>query len=121
MRIIDQGIDLLGRLGTEIFGAKTTIAQSISVSNDSLHLIAGVVLHLIAAFILRVSLRNFGPWLLVLGLALINELNDLHVGTQSLGTAQFGEGGKDIILIMLLPTLLLIVARKRPNLLAKRG
>lgn len=112
---------MLGYLGTEIFAAKMAIEQSISFSNDALHVIAGVVLQLIAAFILRSSLRSFGPWLMVLALELANELNDLYVDLWPDTAAQLSEGGKDIILTMFLPTVLLSVARMRPNLLARRS
>lgn len=120
MRIVDQGIGLLSHIGTEIFAAKTAIKQSMGFSSDALHIISGVLLLLVAAFVLRSSLRNFKPWLALLGLALLNELNDLHVRGWPDGSAPLVQGGKDIILILLLPTLLLVVARTRPNLLARR-
>jgi hypothetical protein len=121
MRIVDQAIDLLGQLSAEIFAAKTAIEHSTSFSNDALHVIAGLLLQLLAALVLRSSLRSVGPWLMVLGLALANELNDLHVQGWPDRPAHWGESGMDIILILLLPTVLLIVARMRPNLLIRRG
>ena len=121
MRIVDQGIDLLSRFGAQMFAAKAAVERSVGFSNDALHLISGVLLVLLGAFVLRSSLRSFRPWLLVLGLALANELNDLHVRGWPGGSTGLGQSAQDIILILLLPTLLLIVARMRPNLLARRG
>lgn len=118
MGIVDQAIDFLSRIGAEILAVTRAIEHSLGFSNDTLYLIAGVALHLLAAFILRSSLRNFGPWLLVLALALVNELNDFHV---QVWPDRLGHGAKDIVLIMLVPTILLIVARKKPNLLTKRS
>lgn len=117
MRIVNQGVDMLSHIGHEIYAAKAMVEHSIGFSNDALHVISGVLLHLIAAFVLRSSLRNFGPWLMVFGLALTNEVNDLHIK----GTGNLYASGKDIILLLLVPSLLLLVARTRPNLLARRG
>ena len=120
MGIIDQGIDLLSSFGTHVFQAKTAVERSASFSNDALHLISGLLLVLLGAFVLRSSLPSFRPWLLVLGLAVANELNDLHVRGWPGRSTQLGEGVVDIILLLLLPTLLLIVARTRPHLLVRR-
>jgi diacylglycerol kinase len=71
-----------------------------------------------AAFRTRIAL--IGPWLVVLLLELVNEWNDLQVERwPSLGQ-QLGEGAKDLALTMLLPTLLLMLARWRPGLFARR-
>lgn len=85
---------------------------------DSLHILAGVVLQLVAAALLRCSLANWRPLLAVLLLALLNEINDLWVETWPNPGMQWGEGMKDLLLTMALPILLLIIARRRPSLLA---
>lgn len=121
MRIVDQGADLLSRFGSQVFAAKTAIERNAGFSNDALHLISGVLLILLCVFVLRSSLRSFRPWLALLGLALVNELNDMHVRGWPGRSTQLGESAVDIILILLLPTLLLVVARMRPNLLVRRG
>lgn len=120
MRIVDQGAGLLSSFGTHVFQMKTAIERSAGFSNDALHLISGVLLVLLGAFVLRSSLRSFRPWLFVLGLALANEINDLHVRGWPGRSAQLGESATHIILMLLLPTLLLVAARTRPHLLVRR-
>ena len=121
MRIIDQAADMLEHIGVQTFAAKTVIEQALGFSNDALYVIAGVLLYLIAAFVLRSSLRSFRPWLLLLGLGLANELNDMLVRGWPNRPAQLGESGKDLLLLLLLPSILMIVARTKPNLLARRA
>lgn len=83
---------------------------------DSLHVVAGVVLQLLAAAFLRRPVSHRAPWLCVLALELLNEISDLWVETWPLPAMQWGEGVKDILLTMTLPTLLLLLARHRPGL-----
>ncbi|URD61698.1 hypothetical protein M8312_04080 [Sphingomonas sp. KRR8] len=85
---------------------------------DSLHVLVGVLLQLGAASLLRRGLSDWRPWLLVLSLELLNEANDLWVERWPDPGQQYGEGVKDILLTMILPTLLLIIARRRPALLS---
>jgi len=84
---------------------------------DSLHVLAGVTLQLAAAAVLRTNVVNGRPWLLVLAFELANEANDLLVEQWPDSRMQWGEGGKDVILTMLLPTLIMMVARHRSSLL----
>ncbi|WP_300974825.1 hypothetical protein [Sphingomonas sp. LHG3406-1] len=87
---------------------------------DTLHVMAGVILQLVFATLLRRSLADLRPWGLVLLFELANEAHDLWVERwPSLGM-QLGEGLRDLIGTMLLPTLLLLIARTRPRLLAGR-
>jgi hypothetical protein len=118
MQIIENTVEVLAKLGADVFTAKMTVERSVAFSDDALHILAGVVLQLGFAFVFRTSLRSWGPWLFVLGLELINEVNDLHM---SAWANFWGESAKDLLLTMLLPTLLLVVARTRPHLLAKRA
>ena len=87
---------------------------------DTLHVMGGVIIQLLAAAVMRRSLRQAGPWLVVLVLELANEAYDLWIERwPSLGM-QLGEGLRDLLGTMLLPTLLWWVARYRPRLLAGR-
>lgn len=88
---------------------------------DTLHVMAGVMLQLLAAALMRTSIAGKGPWLAVLLLEFGNEAYDLWFERwPSLGM-QVGEGLRDVIGTMLLPTLLWWVARSRPRLLSGRG
>lgn len=89
------------------------------LSMDGLHVIAGVVLQLAFARFLRSSVARAWPLAAVFLLELANEIYDFTVELwPSLGM-QLGEGAKDILLTMLLPTLLFVVARARPALFAR--
>lgn len=88
-------------------------------SMDALHVVGGVVLQLGFAVLLRTSLAHWRPWLFVLALELVNEANDLLVEQWPDPGMQWGEGARDLVLTMLLPTVLLMVARLRPELLAR--
>lgn len=98
--------------------AKLFIENSFAFSTDSIHVIAGVLIFLAAALLLRRPVSNWQPWLVVLVLTSINELADLWIESwPSLGR-QYGQGAKDVLLTMLLPTLLLLTARSFPRLYA---
>jgi hypothetical protein len=87
---------------------------------DALHVLAGVALQLGFAALLRTSLSHWGPWLFVLALEVANEVSDLVVEQWPDPGMQWGESARDVVLTMLLPSILLLVARRRPALLAGR-
>lgn len=87
---------------------------------DTLHVIGGVIAQVLVAAILRTSLADRRPWLAVLLLELANEAYDLWVERWPSLAMQLGEGLRDLVGTLLLPTLLLLIARRRPRLLARR-
>ena len=87
---------------------------------DSLHVVVGLLLQLTVAGVFRSTLKSWRPWLAVLALELANEANDLLVERWPDPGRQWGEGAKDVLLTMLLPTVLLLVARRLPQLLTGR-
>lgn len=95
---------------------KLFIEHSVSIGHDSLHVIAGVVLLLALALITRRPISAWRPWFWLLALTLWNETVDLWVEVWPDPGQQYGEGAKDILLTMLLPTLLVMAARYRPDL-----
>ena len=97
---------------------KLFLEHAAGVSMDAWHILAGFGLFLFAALVLRRSVASPLPWLVVLLLELANEAYDLNVELWPDLGSQIGEGLKDILLTMTLPTLLLWVARWRPDLLA---
>ncbi|MFM5929481.1 MAG: hypothetical protein ACKOPQ_01080 [Novosphingobium sp.] len=104
-----------------VFAAKMFVERSIAFHNDALHVMAGVVLALLAAAVLRRSLAQVLPWFVVLLIELVNEANDYFFEPWPNDVArQFGEMAKDVALTMALPSLLLIVARLWPHLLTGR-
>ena len=88
------------------------------VSMDALHILVGSVLLILAAIVTRTTLASPRPWLIVLVLELANEANDLIVERWPEPAMQYGEGAKDLLLTMLMPTLLLILVRLCPGLFA---
>jgi hypothetical protein len=81
----------------------------------------GVILQLIVAALLRSSLAGKWPWLIVLGLELANEAYDLWLERWPSLPMQLGEGARDLIGTMLLPTFLWWVASRRLRLLSGSG
>lgn len=97
---------------------KMFIEHAAIVTSDSLHVLVGVALWVVAAIALRRPLTLWLPWLVVLVAAILNETVDLWVEQWPMPAMQYGESAKDILLTMLLPTLLMAAARWRPGLFA---
>ena len=87
---------------------------------DALHVHAGVMGQLIAALVLRRSLASPWPWLLVLAAELGNEWWDLTYEIWPTRDEQWAESVRDTWNTMLLPTVLLILARFAPGLLVRK-
>ena len=96
---------------------KELLEHALGFSRDAMHVIAGPIIQIVLAAIFRTSLKHPGPWLVVFALALGNEWYDLSVEEWPSFAEQLGEGVKDVLLTMLLPTLLLVVSRFAPTLL----
>jgi hypothetical protein len=105
------------------FEMKEWLEQSLGLHQDALHVHAGVLGQLLIARVLRRSLRSLVPWLAVLLAVLANEYYDLRfeVWPGNQRGWQYAEAARDVWNTMLLPTLLLALARFAPGLLtAKR-
>ena len=105
--------------GFDWYQIKLFAEHSTGISMDAMHVIVGVVLQLLIAFLFKRSVARPLPLLAVLALALINEANDFRVELWPDPGMQFGEAAKDIVLTMFLPTLIFLVARRRPRLLVQ--
>ena len=99
---------------------KDLLERSIAFSCVSLHVIAGVGGLLAASLILRRPVSSARPWILVLALAMLNELLDLWIDRWPQPGMQFGESVRDLLLTMALPTLLLFSSRHLPQIYARR-
>ncbi len=99
---------------------KLFVEHASGISMDALHVLVGVAAQICFAALLRRSIRSWWPWCLVLGLLLVNEASDLWVEQWPQPAMQYGEGMKDILLTMALPSLLMLCARRWPSLLARR-
>lgn len=94
---------------------KHFIERSVSLSPDALHVIAGVMMQVAAALLLRKPLTSWWPWLVVLVFTSSNEIIDLWFERWPSSGMQLGEGFKDLLLTMLLPTMLLLASRRFPR------
>ena len=111
-------------LGEEWWGrSKSFVERLFGVGNDALHVLIGALLVFVLAGVMRTSVRDIRPGLLVLFLALLNEWHDLRAETWPDRSMQYGEGVKDVILTIAVPALLFVLARWCPGLFgpAKSG
>lgn len=100
------------------FEVKQWLSLGTGLGMDALHVHAGVLLQVAAALLLRRRLSSPLPWLLVLLLVLANEYYDYgHEIWRDRG-AQRAEALRDGWNTMLLPTLILLLARYAPRLFA---
>jgi hypothetical protein len=98
------------------FRTKMFIEHASAISSDAMHMLAGVLVQLLVAFIGRRSISSWLPWLVLLGLASLNEFIDLWMEQWPDLAVQYGESAKDLLLSMTLPTVLLFASRWRPRL-----
>lgn len=95
---------------------KLFIEHVLTISHDTLHIIAGLLLWIALGLVLRRPLPSLRPWLWLFALILWNEAVDLWVERWPDAGQQYGEGAKDLLLTMAVPTILMLVARARPDL-----
>ena len=99
--------------------SKSFIERLVGVGNDALHVLIGALLVFALAGVMRTSVRDIRPGLLVLFLALLNEWHDLRAETWPDRSMQYGEGVKDIVLTIVVPLMLLISVRLWPGLFVR--
>jgi hypothetical protein len=100
---------------------KEWIETASGLNMDALHVHAGMALQLLAALVLRRSLRSPLPWLVVLVADLANEKNDLRFEIWPDRSIQVAEGVRDLWNTMLIPTVLLLLARYFPTIFVGRA
>jgi hypothetical protein len=98
---------------------KDWLEHAVGLDMDALHVHAGVMLQLAAAIVLRRPLRSPWPWLVVLGAECANEIYDYtyEVWPGAERQIQLAEGIRDLWNTMVIPSLILILARYWPSLL----
>ena len=100
---------------------KLFIEHLLTISHDTLHLMVGLLVWLATGLLTRRSLASWRPWLWLLALILWNEMVDLWVERWPDAGQQYGEGFKDLLLTMAVPTIVMTVARWRPELFRPSG
>ena len=98
---------------------KLFVEHSLKVEHDALHVIAGVLVWLAIAAVLRKPLSNWRPLGWLFALALWNEVVDLWVELWPDLGMQLGEGAKDLVLTLLVPAILAWLIRARPKMFAR--
>lgn len=98
------------------FEFKNWLELSTGLDRDSLHIYAGVGVQLAVSFVIRRSLASPIPWLFVAAVALANEYYDHAFVPVTLYGHQeiFDETVRDIWNTLLLPSVLLLIAKFRP-------
>jgi hypothetical protein len=95
---------------------KLFIEHAVTISHDTLHVFVGVFVWLVAALLVRRPISSWRPWLWLFAIIAWNETVDLWVERWPDPGQQYGEGAKDLLLTLVVPTLLMFAARRRPDL-----
>ena len=99
---------------------KLFVEHASGISMDALHILVGFGLFVLAAVVLRTGIASLRPWFVLLFIEIANEGYDLTVERWPDLGSQLGEAARDVMLTMALPTLVLLVARWRPDWLTGR-
>jgi hypothetical protein len=102
-------VSIIGAAGRTYLQVKGRLEQSIPFDSGWLHLMAGPLIFVAAAFLLRKPLSSWWPWLVVLFFEGLNEILDLTLG--SWAPREFALNATDVLLTMALPTAVLAIAR----------
>jgi hypothetical protein len=92
---------------------KQAIEGATGMTQDALHIYGAVLIQLGAAALSRRGVGHPLPWLCVLAVELVNEWADLRFAPV-VGATELWAGLHDIWNTMLLPTVLLLLARTAP-------
>ncbi|RIV76048.1 hypothetical protein D2V04_01550 [Pelagerythrobacter aerophilus] len=118
MALAAQADPWIVRIAAEWIGWKFWLSDWTGISHSILHAYFGLLLQVLAAAFMRRGLASAWPWLFVFALEIGNELLDWSRAL-TYGTAREGlvyETISDILFTMVLPTVLLILARSFPRL-----
>lgn len=97
---------------------KDWIGDVTGLSEDALHIYAALLIQVAVAICMRRTLAHLLPWFFVLAAILLNEIADLYLPGHPIEQWQIEGGIQDLWNTMLLPSLLLVLARYRPRLMA---
>ena len=100
---------------------KLFIEHAVTINHDALHTIVGTLVWLLFAMLLRRPITSWYPWLWTLAVITWNETVDLWTEHWPEPGQQYGEGAKDLLLTMLIPTILALSVRFVPGLVRTPG
>ncbi len=99
------------------FHFKLLVVAVTGLNRDALHVLTGFASVLVVAVMLRRSLASPLPWLILAIAACLNEYYDLRYERWPDLWQQYAASGQDLLTTMLIPTILLLLARFAPGLL----
>jgi hypothetical protein len=99
---------------------KLFIEHLVTIPHESIHVIAGVLVWLAVAWLSRRPVTAWRPWLWLFAVILFNETVDLWIEQWPDPGQQYGEGAKDLLVTMIVPTIIMVAARLRPQLFQRR-
>jgi hypothetical protein len=97
------------------YQTKMLIERSMAFSPDALHVLVGAAGVMLAAILIQRPLSSWWPWVLVFLAVSLNEVADVVLERWPSWGMQAGEGARDVLLTMSIPTLLLIALRVSPE------
>lgn len=103
-------------IATDWYHIKIFIEQTAGFSHDAIHVLVGGAGPIAIAFLTRRTVASWFPWLVMFALILFNETVDVWIERWPNRMMQYGDGMKDILLTMALPTVLLVTARLAPQI-----
>ena len=116
----DLWLTLIDAMGAWHQG-KLFVEHAFAIDHDALHILVGLLAWLAFALLLRRPITSWLPLLWCFALILWNETVDLWVEQWPDPGQQYGEGAKDLLLTMAVPTILMAAARSRPDLFRGSG
>lgn len=90
---------------------KTLIVDHVGLAKDALHVYVALIVFLVACRLFRWPVSSWKPWLVVLAVALLGEALDLRHSLIKGYTVRLDYHWTDLWNTMLVPTVLVLVAR----------
>lgn len=93
------------------------LGSELGLAKDALHIYGAVAIQIVSALLFRRSLGNWLPWFVVLFAAMLIEAGDMWFGEEAHIQQWQIDGAKhDMLNTMVLPSVLLVLARYAPSL-----
>lgn len=100
---------------------KLFTTEATGLGKDALHIYAALAIQLGAGLLLRRPLTSVTPWLVVLAVLAINEALDLYLPKRPIEPWQIQGLIHDLWNTMIVPTVLLLLARFAPTMIVADG
>lgn len=110
----------VGNFLTDWNEAKVFVEHSTDLSHDVLHVLVGAILWLAATALSRRTIASPLPLLIIVGLAIVNEIADLRAEIWPNRAQQIGEMAQDIAMTISVPLMLFLAARFMPKIFVVR-